>query len=85
MCHDIPAQLQEFPQRERSENPNTDEGKRQPNDTPRCHLVRSPTRMQQVHAASQTRVANVVRPVTPPAGPYNVGAANTPAFFAFMT
>src|SRR5687767_3301868 len=31
------------------------------------------------HASSQTIVANVVRPVTPPAGPYNDGAANSPA------
>src|SRR6188508_2196284 len=33
------------------------------------------------HTTSQTSVANVVRPVTPPAGPYNVGAANIPASF----
>jgi hypothetical protein len=28
---------------------------------------------------SQAIVANVVRPVTPPAGPYKAGAANSPA------
>src|SRR5688572_33078469 len=37
------------------------------------------------HAISQTIVANVVRPDTPPAGAYSVGAAKMPASLSSTT